>query len=126
MRRLVEAELLFQFLDEFRVQPLRAAILRGGGIHAAAGNGGPAGKVAALPGNTGGGGHVIAGKLRDHPLHRTAGGELHHHEGHQHDAEDGGHHEGDAAEDVGEHLVSGCSGGGRVSPCGSTKYREYP
>src|SRR5580704_1729907 len=102
--RLVEAELLFQALDEFRVEPLGAAIFRidvalGAGLHAARAEvaAGGAGDARGRPG-------IAAGELRDDALHRPAGGELHHDERHQHDPENRGDHEQNAADDVCGHF----------------------
>src|SRR5580692_5850584 len=90
--RLVEAELLFQALDEFRIEPLGAAIFRidvalGAALHAARA------EVAGGAGNARGRPGIAAGELRDDALHRPAGGELHHDERYQHDPENRGNHE---------------------------------
>ncbi len=101
--RLVEAELLFQLLDEGGIQPLRAAIFRGRRV---AGRGAllHAAEITAAAGDALRGGRALAGQLGDDALHRAARRELHHHEGDQHDADDGRHHERNAADDVGEHV----------------------
>src|SRR5580700_5070370 len=101
--RLVEAELLFQAFDEFRVEPLGAAIFRIDvalrALHAAA-----RAEVAGGAGNARGRPGIAAGELRDDALHRPAGRELHHDERHQHDPENRGDHEQNAAEDVCGHF----------------------
>ena len=101
----VEAELLFQALDEFRIEPLRAAVFRSHRIDRAAALRGPAGaEIAARRARDARGGAGIgAGQLRDHPLDRSAGRELHDHERNQHDAEQGRDHEQQAADDIGAH-----------------------
>ncbi len=88
MRRLVEAELLFQALDEFRVQPLRPAILRVGGIRPALTDlrRRPARKLATTAateplGRT----DARTRQLRDDALHRPARRELDDDEADQHD-----------------------------------------
>ena len=110
MRRLVEAELHLELLDEVRIEALGAAILRGRGVdlraalHLAA-----RAEVAALAGSRypGACAGVGAGELGDHPLDRPARRELHHHERNQHDAEQGRDHEQEAADDVGGHGWGG-------------------
>ena len=103
--RLVEAELLFQLLDEFRIEPLRAAVFRGHRVDArAALRHAAAAEIAAgRAGNARGRAGIGAGELGDHLLDRPAGRELHHDERHQHDAEHGRDHEQQAADDVGGH-----------------------
>ncbi len=73
-RRLVEAELLLELGDEFRVETLRAAVFRRAfaatvGAAAAAG-------IAAAAGNAVGGVAALAGQLGDDLLDRAAGREL--------------------------------------------------
>ena len=103
--RLVEAELLFQALDEFRVEALGAAIFGGRRIHGAAARLPARAEVAARRARDARGRAGIgAGQLRDHALDRPAGRELHHHERDQHDAEQGRDHEQDAPDDVGGHC----------------------
>src|SRR5690606_25280907 len=82
-RRLVETELLFQIGDELRVQPLRAAIF---GIDRAAVDSALP-EIAATARKAVESVAALSGKLRDHPLDRTAGGELNDGEGNGHDAE---------------------------------------
>ncbi len=88
--RLVEAVLLFEFLDEFRIEPLAAAVARG---DVGAGAGGAAD------------GAVLIGvlQLRDRPLHRAARDELHDGERHQHDAEQRRDHQEKAANQIAQH-----------------------
>ena len=103
MRRLVEAELLFQALDEFGIEPLRAAIFRGRGVEplSALRLSARAEIAARRAGNARGRAGVGAGQLRDHALDRPARRELHHDERNQHDPEQGRDHEQDAADDIG-------------------------
>ena len=103
--RLVEAELLLELGDEFRRQPLRAAVL---GAERRVGTAGLtaallAGEIAAAAADPLGGGDVGPLQLRDDALHRTARRELHDQEADEHDPEDRRDHEQDAAEDVGGH-----------------------
>ncbi len=104
--RLVEAELLLQILDEFRVEPLGAAIL---GIHAvrrAALRLAARTEIAALRARDARCRAGIAARdLRDDALDRAAGRELHDHEGHQHDPEQGRDHEQDTTDNVGGHRL---------------------
>ncbi len=93
MHRLVEAELLFQFLDEFWIEPLRAAIFARHVPARAAGRALIGAEIAAAAADTGGGGHFRAGKLRDDALHRPAGSKLHHDETDKHDPEKRRDHE---------------------------------
>ena len=103
-RRLVEAVLLLQLLDEFRIEPLRAAIARG---NVAARVGHRAGAdLAAAAAEVRGRALVVALQLRDRALDRPARHELHDGEGDQHDAEDGRDHQEKAAGDIGEHGSS--------------------
>ena len=120
--RLVEAELLFQLLDEFRIEPLRAAVFRRHGVDArAALHQAAAAEVAAgRAGNARGRAGVGAGELGDHLLDRPAGRELHHDERHQHDAEHGRHHEQQAADDVGGHADS------QLCHSGAARKRQLP
>jgi hypothetical protein len=109
--RLVEAELLFQLLDEFRIQPLRAAIFVAfspcieiaarARVSTTAGN-----RVAAL----------LAGNARNHLLHRSARRELDDKERHGHDAEQRRDHQQDAAEDIVGHQNM-WAGQDRVGQC---------
>ena len=90
MRRLVEAELLLELLDEFRVEPLRAAIFRGPAASPGCrlGLASPAPAMSPPPpANFEVAPSVVALQLRDDALDRTAGRELHDDEGDQHDAE---------------------------------------
>ncbi|MGY3404364.1 hypothetical protein ACVWZV_000477 [Bradyrhizobium sp. GM5.1] len=108
-RRLVEAELHFQLLDEIGIEALRAAILRVDGV--AAGSQLPRGalrKVAAAR-NARGPAGVRARELRDHALDRAARRELHDDEGDEEDPEQGRDHQQDAAGDVGAHGCFACS-----------------
>ena len=100
--RLVEAELLFQALDEGGIEPLRAAIF-GVDLHLRGAAGALGAEITTGTGDARGCAGVAAGELRDDALHRAAGRELYHREGHQHDPEDGGDHEQQAADDVGGH-----------------------
>ncbi len=113
-RRLIEAVLLFQLLDEFRIEALRAAIARGdvaAGLRCAGADLAPA---AAEPS---GRALVNALQLRNRPLDRAAGHELHDREGNGHDAEDRRDHQQQPAQDVGEHVPSAF--GSRQSAVGS-------
>src|SRR6185437_6071427 len=100
------AELLFQALDEGRIETLRAAVF-GIDVHlrAALQRAARAEIAACGTGNARGRAGIVAGKLRDHALDRAAGRELHHDERHQHDPENRGDHEQDAADDIGAHAV---------------------
>ena len=105
MRRLVEAELLFQLLDEVLAQSLRAAIFRVRRIELPGALQLARAEIAAgRAGDARGRAGVGAGKLRDHPLDRAAGRELDHHERDQHDAEQGRDHEQHAADQIGRHV----------------------
>ncbi len=108
--RLVEAELLLQFLDEFRIEPLRAAVFGRHRVHlrAALHHAAAAEIAAGRAGNAGGGAGIGAGELGDDLFDRAAGGKLHHHERHQHDPKHGGNHEQQAADDIGAHTVLFC------------------
>jgi len=104
MRRLVEAELLFQALDEFGIKALCTAILRIDFAACAHLSLRARAEVAALrTGDARGGAGVGPRNLRDHALDRPARRELHHDERHQHDPENRGDHEQDAADDIGGH-----------------------
>ena len=110
MRRPVEAELQLELLDELRVEPLRAAIARGGCVGAAARLRLPAGEIAGCAaGDARGGAGIGALQLRQDALHRPARRELHDDEGDEHDAEQRRDHEQQAAGDIGEHRASRCS-----------------
>ncbi len=107
--RLVEAVLRLELVDEFRIEPLRAAIA-GGDV---ADRLRPAdADLPASAAEAGGRALIRALKLRDGALDRAAGHELHDGEGDSHDAEDGRDHQQQAADDVGEHG----SGAERESP----------
>ena len=109
MRRLVEAELLLQALDEFRIEALRAAVFRchAAGIELAALLAARA-EIAALPAarHPRAGAGIGAGEHRDHALDRPARRELHDDERHQHHPEDGRDDEQKAPDDVGRHVGS--------------------
>jgi hypothetical protein len=122
-RRLVEAELLFELLDELRVEPLRAAIFRVDALVAdAALAARHAAEVAAgaPAGDARRGVDVGALQLRDHPLDRPARRELHHDEADRHDADHGRDDEQDTPQDIGAHQSalarSGDGGGARDPP----------
>ena len=105
-RRLVEAELLLELLDEIRIEPLRAAVFRIDGIGGGAGLRRPRAEIAAggaryARGRAG----IRAGELRDDALDRPAGRELHDHEGDEQDAEQCRDHQEDAAGDIGAHVL---------------------
>ena len=104
-RRLVEAELLFQALDEIGIEPLRAAVFRPDGIAGRAGLAARAEIAAGRARNPRGAAGVGAAELRDHALHRPARRELHHHERHEQDPEQGRDHQQNAAGDVGAHEL---------------------
>ena len=99
---LVEAELLFQALDEFGIETLRAAIF-GIEVHLGGAVGALGAEVSTGTGDARGCAGVAAGELRDHAFHRAAGRELDDGEGHQHDPKDSGDHEQKSAKDVGGH-----------------------
>ena len=104
--RLVEAELLFQALDEFGVEALRAAIL---GTDIAAGSHLPLPartEVAALRTRDARCRAGIAARdLRDDALDRPARRKLHDDKRNEHDPEQSRDHEQDAAQDIGGHSV---------------------
>ena len=101
MRRLVEAELLLELLDELRVEALRAAIARGRGVGGASRLAlRAARKIAAAAGNARGCADILPLQLGDDPLDRAAGRELHDGEGDEHDPEQGRDHQEDAARDI--------------------------
>ena len=104
--RLVEAELRLQLLDESRIEALRATIFGGRLGRTAARLVLPAaGKVAAATaGDPRRRRRVVALKLRQHALHRTAGRELNDDEGNEHDPEQCRDHQKRAAGDIGEHA----------------------
>ena len=85
-RRLVEAELLLELLDELRVEPLRAAIFRGDRVAAAAAGwrSTPA-KSPPPPAMRAVAETSLPWQLRDDPLDRPAGRELHDGEADRHD-----------------------------------------
>ncbi len=79
MRGLVEAELLFQAGDEFRIEALRAAVLGVHGVRAALtrlGAGAARAQFTAPAAETLGRADAGSGQLRDHALDRTARREL--------------------------------------------------
>ena len=91
--------MLLQFLDEFGIESLGAAISRGN-IPAGLRRRGPS-NAAANPAEACGRPLIGALELRDRALDRTAWHELNDREGNQHDAEDGRDHQENAAENVG-------------------------
>ena len=104
-RRLVEAELLFQALDEFRIEPLRAAIFRAD-ARCRTRRPGPRAPKSPPPPEIREVPPVSAPReLRDHPLHRAARRELHHHERHEQDSEQRRDHQENAAGDIGAHEL---------------------
>ena len=103
-RRLVEAELLFQALDEFGIEPLRAAVLRSDGIAGYADLAARA-EIAAAPGNPGSAAGVRAAELRDNPFHRPARRKLHHHKRDEQNPQQGRDHQQNAAGNVGAHQL---------------------
>ena len=104
-RRLVEAELLFQALDEIGIEPLRAAIFRIDGVGRRADLAARAPKSPPPPEIRDSAAGVGAGELRDHALDRPARRELHDHEGHEQDPEQRRDHQQDAAGDIGAHEL---------------------
>src|SRR5262249_201090 len=106
VRRLVEAELLLERLDELRIEPLRAAIARG--YVTAASRQSAIAKVGAAPGAPAGAG-IGPLKHRNDALDRTAARELHDAEGHEEDPEQRRNHQEQAPNDVGGHLPIGFS-----------------
>src|SRR5262249_56450208 len=113
VRRLVEAELLLERLDELRIESLRAAIARG--YLAAASRQSAIAEVGAAPSAAAGAG-VGPLKHRNDALNRTAGRELHDDEGHEQDPEQRRNHQEQAPNDVGGHLPSGFSRPPSVQP----------
>ena len=107
-RRLVEAVLLLQPLDQLGVESAGAAVLAGVGAlrdvelalrpHLAG----------ARAGNARRGAHRAAGELRDRLLHRPAGRDLDDREVDHHDREQRRDDQQQAADDVGEHGSSRC------------------
>ena len=108
VRRLVEAELLLQALDEFGVEALGAAILGAGGVElrSALRLTAPAQVTAGRARDARGRAGVRARQLGDDALDRSARRELHHHKGNQEDSEQGRNHQKKAADDIGGHRVS--------------------
>ena len=98
---LVEAELLFQLLDEFRIKPLRAAIARIGGLRLQAGA-----HVIGARADAPGGALVEPLQLREHALHWPARRKLHDDEGDQQDPQDRGDHQQKTSRDVSSHVSS--------------------
>src|SRR5262249_29851731 len=111
--RLVEAELLLQALDEFRVEALGTAVFGGHRVDGGAAAGlPPRAEIAARrPGDARGRSGVGPRELGDHAFDRPARGELHHHERDQHDAEQRRDHEQQSPDDVGGHVVSASARG---------------
>ena len=113
-RRLVEAVLLLQPLDQLGVEAAGAAVLAGVGalrdVELALGShlAGPG------AGNARRGAYRAAGKLRDRLLHRPAGRDLDDREVDHHDRKQRRDDQQQAADDVGEH---GSSGAGGAKPC---------
>jgi hypothetical protein len=105
VRRLVEAELMFELLDEFRVEPLGAAVFRGDGIDRAARVAAGADDVAAAAGDARGRRYVVAGELRDDALHRPARRELNHDKGNEQDPEQGRDHQQKPSQNIGAHRL---------------------
>jgi hypothetical protein len=107
MRRLVEAELLFQLLDELRVEALRAAILEAAFGGRACACGLPAANFAAArsTANAGRGSNIGALQLGQHPFHRAARGKLDDRKRNQHDAEQRRDHQQKPFEDVATHVA---------------------
>jgi hypothetical protein len=106
MHRLVEAELLFQLLDELRIEPLRTPVPAGDLLAAARLLGlrrqvGTAGRAADARRG------VYAGplKLGQHLLDRAAGGGLHDDEVDHHDPDQRRDDQQQAADDVGQHPL---------------------
>src|SRR5262249_12410555 len=114
-RRFIEAELRFEFLDKFRVEPLRATIFRRDGIdlRSALRETAIAKISAGRAGNTRRSPSVGAGELGNHLLNGSARSKLHHNECHQHDAEHGRQNEQQAANDIGGHASLSISLPGR-------------
>ena len=108
-RRLVEAELRLELLDELRIEPLRAAVFRIDGIGGGA-DLGPCAEIAA-----GGARYARAAPVSApescamHALDRPAGRELHDHERDEQDAEQCRDHQQHAAGDIGAHGYFACS-----------------
>ena len=105
-RRLVEAELLLQLLDEFRVQPLRAAIFAARAFTAGLGGIAGAEVAAGFARNARGGRNISAGKLGNHLFHRPARGELNHQKTHRHDAKQGWHDKQQTTNEIGDHGLA--------------------
>ena len=109
-RGLVEAVLLLELLDEFRIEALRPAIARG---DVAAGLRRACADLPAAAAEACARALVRALQLRDRALDRAAGHELHDGEGDSHDAEDRRDHQQEAAQDIGEHIRQSAVGSRR-------------
>src|SRR6185312_373986 len=104
--RLIEAELLFELLDELGIETLRATVLRARRVdlrgplrHAAA-----AEVTSRRPGNTRRCAGFSTGQLGNHLFDGPAGRELHHDECHKHDPEHRRDHEKNAPDDICAHC----------------------
>ena len=123
-RRLVEAVLLLELLDEFRIEALRAAIARG---DVAAGLRRAAAPICAAPAAEARGRALVGAlQLRDRALDRAARHELHDGEGNGHDPEDRRDHQQEAAEDIGEHAQAVWSRDTRRVPACLTEAPRRP
>ena len=100
-RRLVEAELLFDFGDEFGIEPLRAAIFARK-FRARAGPRARDRRLGAAAEPRRGAG-ILALHLCDHALNRPARRELHDGEGERENPEQGRDHQQYPARDIGRH-----------------------
>jgi hypothetical protein len=106
-RRLVEPELLFEALDEFGIQPLRAAILRGDAVTrplAKLALIAAAERIAASAAQSLRSRNVAPRQLGDHLLDRTTRRELDDDEADQHDPEHGRDDEQHAFQEIGSHC----------------------
>ena len=106
MRRLVEAELLFEILDDLRVEALRAAIARRTRVEISGSCVWAIGLAAAAIEPVGRR-YVGAGELRNRLFDRTARSELDHQKGDQHDSENCGNDQEQASNDISEHSGLG-------------------
>jgi hypothetical protein len=104
--RLVEAELLLELLDEFRIEPLSAAVFAGhAGIALGGGSIGAAGLAGVRAADAGGGADIGALKLSQHPLHRPAGRELDQDEGQEQHPEQRRGYQQQSPQYIGRHAV---------------------
>src|SRR5262249_16228906 len=104
-RRLVEAELLFQALDEVGIKPLCAAIFRAHRVGRRAGGSAARAEIALTTRDAGGAAGIGTGELRDHALNRSARRELDDDERDEENSEQSRNHQQNAAGDIGAHEL---------------------